>query len=404
MAKARTRTGKAKSGRRGVPVQGRTVPGVKFQRGQRAATIGLQSWDEDTLSFEGVLASETPCRSYRFSPDGYDIVDVDEVLSMEGIRSVDQLVGAPLLNMHSSYSLQSVVGVIEAARVEGKQLIIRARMWDRPDLEDVIDGVRKGILKNLSVGFDRFEETYQERDGKCPLVTVTGWQPAEGSLVAIPADATAQIRAAGAKPTPSGARRTPASTSTTRTAAMATRKQKAAVAEAKENLERARAALEAARKKAGFQATRAKRDDDADERDEDDADERDEDQDGERDGDETDEERDGDDQDGERDGDETDDERDDDEEEDRKRAKRAAVVRGLRTVAQRRGKRTLEAFDAIRAAGGTLKDLKDVAMAAVRSGGLSTSTPTGNRTQGSGAEKPVLRSFNETALAQRNKR
>ncbi|WP_395413438.1 HK97 family phage prohead protease [Methylobacterium sp. MA0201] len=385
------------------------MPGVKFQRGQRAASIGLQSWDDETLSFEGVLASETPCRSYRFSPDGYDIVDVNEVLSMEGIRSVDQLVGAPLLNMHSSYSLQSVVGVIEAARVEGKQLIIRARMWDRPDLEDVIDGVRKGILKNLSVGFDRFEETYEERDGKCPLVTVTSWQPAEGSLVAVPADATAQIRAAaGAKPKPSGSRRKPASTST-RTATMATRKQRAAVEEAEDRLERARAALEAARKKAGLSPRGRREDDEQDEErdaDEQDGEREDEDQDGERDGDEDDADQRGRagrrsrrakrDDDEERDGDEDGDADDADDE----RSRRAAVIRGLRAVAQRRGKESLADFDAVRAAGGSVADLKDVAMGAVRSRSAGVTSTHGAR---GGGEKPSLRSFSETAIAQRKR-
>ena len=57
---------------------------------------------------------------------------------MSGITDAGLLVGASILNLHPSYSLQQVIGVIESARVERTQLACRGRLWDHGDPSETI--------------------------------------------------------------------------------------------------------------------------------------------------------------------------------------------------------------------------------------------------------------------------
>ena len=172
-------------------------------RGVRIAPIsnrrGASTWNAEDLTFEFVLATETPCRSYRWSERDRRYYEVDEVLLMSGIRDVQALVGKALLNSHQSWGLDKVLGVIEAARTEGGKLICKARMSRRPEIASIRDDVADGILTNFSVGFDiHSDDEMQFRGGgKNPLVEVTDWQPVEGSIVPVPADPNANIRSGG---------------------------------------------------------------------------------------------------------------------------------------------------------------------------------------------------------------
>lgn len=184
------------------PAKDAGKPGVgKF--GTRAAPIrsgpnGV-SWNEADNTFEFVLATETPCRAWRYNPrmDRYFVVD--EVLLMSGIRDVSGLVDRPILNTHRSWDLNDVLGVIIEARVEGSQLVCRGRLDTRDEIKHIRGMVANGILRSMSVGYDiESDDPMMTRgDNELPLVEVTEWQPVEGSIVPIPADSNASIRNGG---------------------------------------------------------------------------------------------------------------------------------------------------------------------------------------------------------------
>jgi len=172
----------------------RLAPGPS--RGLRAAVTQPKSWDAKSRTFEGTLASETPCRTYRLTPR-WDVVEVEEVLPMSALVDVEKLVGAPLLDSHSYWQVSSVVGVVEAAEVRGSGLWVRLRLSDRTAVDGIATDIESGILNSLSVGFEILDDgEVVERAGKLPLVTVRKWRAHEASLVAIPADETAKIRSA----------------------------------------------------------------------------------------------------------------------------------------------------------------------------------------------------------------
>jgi HK97 family phage prohead protease len=169
----------------------------KPMRGARAAVLsrssGISSWDPETREFEFVLASETPCRAYRWT-DWDRGIEVDEVLSMEGLSNLESLAGVPILRDHGWWSIDNRVGVIVSARIEGSTLVCRGRLSDRPEVSGIASDVASGILNDFSVGFEIEAETTTERTNQKPLVTVTGWRVLEASIVAVPADPTAKTR------------------------------------------------------------------------------------------------------------------------------------------------------------------------------------------------------------------
>jgi hypothetical protein len=114
--------------------------------------------------------------------------------------------GAPLLNTHGQYDLDDVIGVVERAWIvngKGRALV---RFSARDEVQPILQDVRDGILRNVSVGYVVAGEDWEERreqDGTL-VRRARKWTPFEISLVPIPADASAQVRAAGAAPAAEG--------------------------------------------------------------------------------------------------------------------------------------------------------------------------------------------------------
>jgi len=121
-----------------------------------------------------------------------------EVLSMDpkAVR-LDRLnAGAPLLDSHSSYSLDSVMGAVVDGSASVSKGAGRAsvRFSKRAAVDPVFQDVTDGIIRSVSVGYrvHKFEES-QGADGVL-VRTALDWEPYEVSLVAMPADVGARVR------------------------------------------------------------------------------------------------------------------------------------------------------------------------------------------------------------------
>ena len=102
--------------------------------------------------------------------------------------------GAPLLANHSSDNLSDVIGVVERAWIDkgiGKATV---RFSERDEVKPILQDVKTGILRAVSVGYSIDTVTIEERQNDLPIYTATRWTPMEISLVTIPADIGAQVR------------------------------------------------------------------------------------------------------------------------------------------------------------------------------------------------------------------
>ena len=103
--------------------------------------------------------------------------------------------GAPFLWNHQT---NEVLGVVESAEIVNNRGRATVRWGTSEAARAKREEVSKGILQNISVGYQINETEYQD-DGK---VLVTRWQPVEVSLVAIPLDNSIGVHRSLEYPTP----------------------------------------------------------------------------------------------------------------------------------------------------------------------------------------------------------
>jgi hypothetical protein len=101
---------------------------------------------------------------------------------------------APLLNAHSDFELDDVIGVIERAWIEDGKGRAVVRFSRRPAVDPIWQDVQDGILRNASMGVTIYSSRDVTQEGaKMRQVLVTDWEPEEISLVPVGADPGAGI-------------------------------------------------------------------------------------------------------------------------------------------------------------------------------------------------------------------
>lgn len=109
---------------------------------------------------------------------------------------------APILNTHSRWSLDDVLGVVEAnsVRVEGGKSYLKARMSAREDVAGIIQDIRDRIIANVSPGY--VTHAYREEMKNDTLYRIaTDWEPMEVSFAPVGADPEAGRRSAATSQT-----------------------------------------------------------------------------------------------------------------------------------------------------------------------------------------------------------
>ncbi|MCA6109596.1 phage major capsid protein [Bradyrhizobium cenepequi] len=148
-----------------------------------------RSFDEDNLTIEAVIASTTPVR--RRDARGEFL----EILDPVGL-DVATTRGASVLNSHDQSSLDAVLGSLDDVRVEGNEVIARIRFSSRPEIAPIVQDVRDGILRSLSVGYQVDQWKAGKDANGVRTMTAVRWSVREASFVAVPADPTARTRSA----------------------------------------------------------------------------------------------------------------------------------------------------------------------------------------------------------------
>lgn len=152
------------------------------------------SYNEEAKTFDVTFTTEAPVKRYDWNNGTY----YNEVLSFEkGHVNLDRLNnGANVLDNHNMYGSVSnaVLGVVERAWVEDGKGAATIRFSNRPEVQGIVQDVKDGILKNISIGYSITKLLKEEEEGTIPTYRAIEWEPYEISVVAIPADANAQVR------------------------------------------------------------------------------------------------------------------------------------------------------------------------------------------------------------------
>lgn len=166
-----------------------------LQNQTRVATFVPSTIDEEQRTIEVVWT--TGAAVMRYDWVNGQLVPYKEVLKVsdEAVDLTRLNSGAPFIDMHNSYSLDKVIGVVERAWIkDGKgHAVVRIATGDE-DVEKIWNKVKQGIIRNISVGYsvEKFVEDADE-DGT-RILTAVKWTPFELSAVTVPADAGAGVR------------------------------------------------------------------------------------------------------------------------------------------------------------------------------------------------------------------
>lgn len=155
---------------------------------QRSLRIRNASYDAASRTFTAVAATESPV-ALRDAQGEYD-----EILPMATVRiAPDESVS--VLDSHRRMEVGAVLGTATGWRVDGAELLADVTLSRAADVDPIADRVADGSIQFVSVGFAAAGYAESVRDNGRRTKTATAWRPVELSLVGVPADRNAQIRA-----------------------------------------------------------------------------------------------------------------------------------------------------------------------------------------------------------------
>ena len=165
----------------------------------RAAEVRPASYQEADNSIEIVWTTGAAGMRFDWWDGSYYLEELS--VAPEAVRLDRMNAGVCLLDSHETYSLRSVLGSVVpgSASVDGTQGTARVRLATTPDVADTNAKIIDGHIRFVSVGYNVFTYVRTETEGECPHLLATDWEPVELSMVTVPFDAGAQVRARSAE-------------------------------------------------------------------------------------------------------------------------------------------------------------------------------------------------------------
>lgn len=153
-------------------------------------SLGAVTVDTEKRTVEMVFSTGEKGKRSSFFGSYFEELEISE-------RAIDLTrlnAGAPVLAAHDASNLDSVVGVVERAWVEGTEAKAIVRFAKDEISERVFQKVSDGILRNVSVGYTAEYEDVSKDEDEIPTYRAVRWTPMEVSIVPIGFDKNAQIR------------------------------------------------------------------------------------------------------------------------------------------------------------------------------------------------------------------
>lgn len=160
------------------------------------------TFDSEARTVEAVIATDEPVSVYDYRTDRM----IQEVLRMD-LMTMPESGQIVLLDSHQRWSLETLIGSIRSLRVEGGELIGLLNFVEGDDdIDKIVRKVEQGHLTDISVGYrvakytdirpgeTEVIEGQSHTAGNTTLRIATAWEPYEGSLTAIGADAKSKLR------------------------------------------------------------------------------------------------------------------------------------------------------------------------------------------------------------------
>lgn len=150
---------------------------------------GPISFNDTANTVDAVIASTTPVQRRDARGPFLEILDPNG-LDLTATR------GASVLDSHQQGGLDNVLGVIDAVRIDGSDVVATIRLSTRPERAATVADIRSGIISNLSAGYEVAEWREGTNASGQRTMTAVRWTIREASFVSVPADPRARTRSA----------------------------------------------------------------------------------------------------------------------------------------------------------------------------------------------------------------
>lgn len=175
------------------------MPTELLKRLHRRLSLRAQTLNAEARTVEATIATERAVEM----PD-FDLWEmVPEILRADGFMLPEGTDGVPLLDSHRRGSLADIIGRVTNIRREGDTVVGTLRFRENEAGTEAMQGVREGIVTDLSVGYEIIAKTHVKKgetasvNGKSysgPVNVVQSWRVLEVSATPIAADEGAKIR------------------------------------------------------------------------------------------------------------------------------------------------------------------------------------------------------------------
>jgi hypothetical protein len=156
------------------------------------ANITANSYNEADRTIEVVFATEVEAKRVMWDGTKYTekLICTPESVRLERANS-----GANLVDTHSTYSVNTIYGVVSRAWVENGECKATVRLSKRQEVAGIVGDIIDGIITNISVGYRIYETSVTENeDTNTYAVRVEDWEPGELSVCSVPVDYAAGVR------------------------------------------------------------------------------------------------------------------------------------------------------------------------------------------------------------------
>jgi hypothetical protein len=162
----------------------------------REAAIVAGSFDTESRTFDimWTAGAEVPRMDWYSGTRYIEQLEVsDKAIRLDRLQSGR----APVLDSHSRWSLDNIMGVVEknSVKIVNGEGHAKVRMSSREDIAPLVNDIRDGIISNVSPGYITHSYREEMRDGTLYRIA-TDWEPLEISFVPVGADPDAGRRSA----------------------------------------------------------------------------------------------------------------------------------------------------------------------------------------------------------------
>jgi len=155
------------------------------------ALVNSATLDPERREVEVVFATETPCFRWGWTEDYNEVLVCEKgAIRMDRVNN-----GLPVLDAHDNSSIFNQIGRTTDVRFEKNQAIAKIVFSQREELKGLLQDIRDGIVKDISVGYRVFKYEREENGiDKLPTYRATEWEPYEITFVPVQADVNCVVR------------------------------------------------------------------------------------------------------------------------------------------------------------------------------------------------------------------